>query len=353
MDSSTTAFPEIRVRGGGPVTTVAVVRDEPSGLGVDDVARWLGGRWGIEPVAVSYAPVGFGSYHWVAADRDGPRWFVTADHLAAHGNWLGPTADAVFAALTAAAQVTRELADRGYEFVLAGLPDRAGVLVPRVRPDWALRVFPYQPGWSTSDGEWEDPGERVRIAGVIGRLHAALPPDCLRRWDFTIPARTGLRSALADLDRPWTGGPYAEPTRSLLRETRGSIRTRLARYDDLVREIATSPEPWVVTHGEPHSANAIRTDDGRLCLIDWDTVALAPRERDLAGIVDGTGEAVTAYRGGAGPVTPRPAALELFTLWWALAEICGYVLLFRDPHTDSADAAESWRNLRHYAEPRG
>lgn len=329
------------------------MNDEPADLGVAEVTGWLRDRWGIEPVAVSYAPVGFGSYHWIATDRDGPRWFVTADHLLPPGNWLGPTADAVFAALTAAAATTRELADRGYEFVLAGVADRRGVLVPRVRPDWALQVFPYQPGWTTSDGAWADPAERVRVAGLVGRLHAAVPPSRIRRWDFAVPGRAAFRSALANLDRPWPAGPYAERTRSLLRETGSSIVARFARYDALVRAVAAAPEPWVVTHGEPHSANAIRTGDGRLCLIDWDTVALAPRERDLAAILDGSDTTVAAYQREAGPVDPRPAVLELFTLWWALAEICGYVQLFRAPHASSADAAESWRNLCHYARSPG
>jgi spectinomycin phosphotransferase len=106
------------------------MRDEPVELSCEQVAGWLRECWGIEPAAVTYAPLGFGSYHWVAADRDGPRWFVTADHLDPHGSWLGPTDSAVFAAQTAAAHTTRQLADQGYEFVLAGLPDHAGALGP-------------------------------------------------------------------------------------------------------------------------------------------------------------------------------------------------------------------------------
>jgi aminoglycoside phosphotransferase (APT) family kinase protein len=38
--------------------------------------------------------------------------------------------------------------------------------------------------------------------------------------------------------------------------------------------------PLVLTHGEPHAANTIKTDSG-LVLIDWDSALIAPRERDL------------------------------------------------------------------------
>ena len=44
---------------------------------------------------------------------------------------------------------------------------------------------------------------------------------------------------------------------------------------------------WVVTHGEPHPVNVMQTDAGRV-LIDWDTVAIAPPERDLWMVICGT-----------------------------------------------------------------
>lgn len=329
------------------------VNDEPADLSCDLVGELLRRHWGLDPTRVEYAPVGFGSYHWIATGTDGRRWFVTADHLASGGGWLGGDAEEFAGALTAAARTTRALADAGYEFAHAGVPDRTGVLARRVLPDWTMQVFPYLDGWSTGFGPWKEPAERRRIAAIVGRLHAADPPAGVRRWELAVPGRARLLDALDDLDRPWTSGPYAQRARDLLRETGPSLRARFDRFDELARQIEASPDPWVVTHGEPHSANVIRTDDGRMCLVDWDTVALAPRERDLVTVLEGADdpEVLGAYQRAAGPVTPRPGALELFALWWALAEVCGYVSLFRQPHGESTDTATSWRNLRHYAQP--
>lgn len=53
-----------------------------------------------------------------------------------------------------------------------------------------------------------------------------------------------------------------------------------------------------------------------------------------------------AYQAHAGPIAPQPRRLELFHLWWDLAEICGCVEEFRRPHVDSADSRQSWRNLQ-------
>jgi len=126
------------------------------------------------------------------------------------------------------------------------------------------------------------------------------------------------------------------------------VRGRLDQYDALVREVEASDEPWVVTHGEPHSANVLRTADGRMHLVDWGTVRLAPRERDLKGVLGGPADVLTAYQSEAGPVSPRAAALELFDVWWSVAEIASYVHLFRRPHVESEDSKESWRELTEY-----
>ena len=62
--------------------------------------------------------------------------------------------------------------------------------VHEVSPGWLLVVLPHLQGWSTPGGEWDDPAERAQIAAILGRLHAATPPEALQRWDFAVPGRT-------------------------------------------------------------------------------------------------------------------------------------------------------------------
>ena len=324
------------------------MRDEPAEISCDDIAGFLGAYWDVRPADVTYAAVGGGCHHWIASDTGGPRWFVTANHLDPHGSWIGPTAEGTRIAEAAAMRSAKELADRGYDFVVAPLPDRSGMLTRHILPSWTLLVLPYLDGWSTRDGAWKDAVERQRIAGILGRLHTAAPPKALRRWDFAVPGRDALVTALGELERPWTGGPYSEPTRRRLAGALDNIHGQLERYDGLVRQVEASAEPWVVTHGEPHSANVVRTLDGRMLLIDWGTLQLAPRERDLAALHEGPTDYLAAYQAEAGLVCPRQEAIDLFHVWWSLAEIGGYVQVFRGPHPDSPDSEQSWRNLTMY-----
>jgi spectinomycin phosphotransferase len=265
------------------------------------VARILTEHWGFEVAEVTYAPVGFGSYHWIASADDGPRWFVTADRVGAAGGQV----------IEASMQTSKELADRGCEFAVAPLADQTGTLVRELLPGWTLVVLPYLQGWSTPDGAWDDPAEREQIVRIIGRLHAAPAPEALQRWDFAIPDRDALLAALADLDHPWSGGPYAEPTQLRLAGADAYVHDRLEYYDTLAREVEASDDPWVITHGEPHSANVLRTPNGEMRLVDWVTVRLAPRERDLKSVLGGPLDVLPAYQSEAGPVSPRRAALEL------------------------------------------
>ncbi|WP_432843998.1 phosphotransferase family protein [Dactylosporangium sp. CA-092794] len=46
------------------------------------------------------------------------------------------------------------------------------------------------------------------------------------------------------------------------------------------RSVPADPPGLVLTHGEPHPGNTMRTGGGWL-LIDWDTALLAAPERDL------------------------------------------------------------------------
>ena len=189
------------------------MRDEPADISCSDIAGFLNDYWGFHPAEVTYAAVGGGCHHWIAADGGVPRWFVTANHLDPHGSWIGPTAEGTRIAEAAAMRAAKDLADGGYEFVVAPLPDRSGALTRHILPSWTLLVLPYLDGWSTQSGAWTDAAERMKIAGILGRLHTAVPPEALQRWDFAIPGRDALLTALGELGRPWTWGPYSEPTR--------------------------------------------------------------------------------------------------------------------------------------------
>ena len=85
----------------------------------------------------------------------------------------------------------------------------------------------------------------------------------------------------------------------------------------------------VITHGEPHPANLMLAA-GRLVLIDWDTAALAPPERDVSLIATTSGEGTDRYQQAAGR-NLDPAVMTLYRVRWYLDDLASAIRLFRRP----------------------
>ena len=306
------------------------MRALPDELEFESLLEPLGDRWGIEVATVNYAPVGGGSYHWIVADHGGGRHFITVDDLDNKG-WFGGTREAALDGLLAAFDTAFALRKHGLEFVVAPLRTSDGAPLVRVSPRYTLSVFPFVDGEAGQFGEYTA-SERAAVVPLVAALHQA--PVAARRLNLALP----LREALAGVDQPWDSGPLAEQARGLLGRNTGVIDDLLALYDRLGAGIA--PDRWVVTHGEPHAGNLI---ESRL-LVDWDTVALAPPERDLWMPVDDDPEAASRYTQGTGRQLD-PAALEFFRLRWDLADLASFTATLRAPHTDNADTRKAYEGL--------
>jgi len=307
------------------------VRALPEGVTEAEVMAAVAEGWGIEVAGAEYAPVGGGSYHW-RADGSGGRWFVTVDDLDRKG-WLGADRETVFDGLRAAFDAALDLRDAGgLEFVLGPVPTPAGESLRRVGPRHTVAVFPLVDGGALPFGDRLPDGEGAELGRMLARLHAAAP--LARPWPLQPPERGGLERALGEVDREWTGGPFAEPARALVAGRAAGIRGLLETFDELAARVAARGAEPVVTHGEPHAGNVLRTGGG-LRLIDWDTVGLAPPERDL-WMVDAS---ASAARG------PDPDAMRLYELRWRLDDLSSYLAVLRRPHVRNADTEHAIRVL--------
>jgi spectinomycin phosphotransferase len=129
--------------------------------------------------------------------------------------------------------------------------------------------------------------------------------------------------------------------RALLARRAGRIGDLLGEFDRLVEQVRGGAGGWVVTHGEPHPGNVLWGPGGPR-LIDWDTVQLAPPERDL-WLLDRPDLHAEYTRRTGRPVSA--AALALYRLWWDLADIAAYVTELRREHEATEDTAASWTYL--------
>jgi spectinomycin phosphotransferase len=305
------------------------MESRPDGLEDDEVAAALVEGWAFDVTSLEYAPVGFGSHHWIAVDAAGSRRFVTVDELARHG----VTADQVLGRLRPAFDTALCLRrDAGLDFVVAPLPARDRTTVRRLHEDFSIAVFPWVDGETREFGAALPETERTEVLSMLDALHRAVPPSSIALDPVDQPMVCAtVEDALAAVAQPWSGGPFAEPARAWLRDHAAAVRALVDEIRALAAAVVARDAPLVVTHGEPHPRNVVRTAGGPV-LVDWDTVALAPPARDLWFVPEGVPET-------------EADALELYRQVWTLKDLAAYVDVFRRPHGRNPNTEKTWAGL--------
>jgi spectinomycin phosphotransferase len=322
------------------------VRTPPADLTCERLAQALAEGWQLRATSLEYVPEGGGSHHWTAAGDDGTTHFVTVDDLD-DKDWMAGTAAAVFAGLRRALTTAAALRDEaGLEFVVAPVATRDGEFLRRVDARYSVSVFPFLAGQSYPFGRYQDTRLRDRAIDMIARLHDAGPAirgSAPRHvLSFTGRAgRAGLDAFLADPARPWTAGPFSADAHRLLAARAAEVTRLVAGFGHLAAATATARADLVITHGEPHPANLMSLA-GRLVLIDWDTVALAPAERDVSLLATAADDGLDRYRRVAGRRLD-PDVVTLYRSRWYLDDLASAVRMFSNGHRDTADTRR-WRD---------
>ncbi len=302
----------------------AVFGDAP--LREETIASLLREQWRLYPAEVRYERVGYGGYHWLAT-TGAKRWFVTADAVD------GPRP------AVPCYQLARRLAEEGLEVVRPPRVTHDGA-VAVVTGGWWISVWPWLAGRSSGSGRHESAADVAAVASTVRRLHdhpaGAIDDDLLDDW--AIDGWDGFEAAMASPTA--ASGPYAAEVRRLMDAHLDHVHRTKDRYSALA---AARPPvaAWIVTHGEPHAANVVHTYAGPV-LIDWDTVRLAPRERDLwmLAMYPGWQE---AYGQGA-----DPELLEAYRLRWDLTEIALFVADLLAAPATTPDLDVAMEELRGY-----
>ena len=313
----------------------------PDGFDIERLPGLLQTGWGITPAQVTYAPLGFGSYHWIVEAETGLRFFVTVDDLD-DKPWLGSTRDTAYDGLVLAFDTSLTLhSDQMLEFVVAPIPGLSGVGVLRVADRYALSVYPYVDGVAGEFGGELDPDRRTAVVDLLARLHRASPLQVRPRVDVPFADRASLEKAVSEPGAGWSPGPYSGPAHLWLREHAAGLRRRLDEFDRLQGSL--SGRPLTITHGEPHPGNMLSAAGG-LLLIDWDTVALAPPERDLWLVHDPEGAALGEYEERTGYRADHQL-LSMYRLAWDLSDVAAYLAVLRSARVRTADTEEAWQNI--------
>lgn len=303
-------------------------------------------RWDLEVDEFRYVPKGAGSYHWIADSAGDPKYFITVDDLDTKP-WISRRRDLTFEGLGAAYEAAWTLDhETGLASVVAPLRCPTGPILERISDQYSVAVFPFVDGQA---GTWGDPlraGDKTALLEVLASLHqTSVPSVRIARRSLDLPEKGSLTTILSELDRPWKGGPLAESARHALATHAHRVTDWLDQIDRLAKQLTAEGGVEVLTHGEPHPGNLIRTAGG-LRLIDWDTIAVASPERDLWMLDDGSDRALALYE----DLTRRNisnTAISFYRLTWTLSDIASFAETLRAAHEEDLSVQQKWSEFQH------
>lgn len=310
-------------------------------LDENKIIQCLKTQYGLPITEVTFLPLGAdvntAVYH--AQHKDGTRSFVKLRR-------------GTFDEITVI--VPKLLFDQGIQQVIPPLQTHAQQLWARL-DEYKVMVFPFvegYSGWQTplKDHHWTAFGQTLK------RIHQAeIPQDMLAllpRETFSPYWRERVRDFQCEVEAQEFTEPIAAQLAAFLKARRAEIDHLVNRAEHLAALVKAQSLDYILCHTDIHVGNLLIDKDDTVYVVDWDTLMLAPKERDLMFIGGGLGggshrpeDAARLFYQGYGQTEINRAALAYYRYQRIVEDIAAYCeqLLLTDEGGD--DRPEGLRQL--------
>lgn len=216
-----------------------------------------------------------------------------------------------------------------------------------------VALYPYIDGRNAvdiklSEQQWQQFGETVK------KLHTADIPESIisnvPKENFTIKCCQTVRLFLERIENEVFDETVAIKLAALLMSKNDIILDLIKRTEELGSILQNQSFQHVLCHADMHGWNLLIDQDNHWYLIDWDTLILAPKERDLmfigSGIWDSgytpTEEESLFYKGyGQAYINQDALCYYRFNrILQDIAEYCEYIFLSDEGGDDRSQALE-------------
>lgn len=251
------------------------------------------------------------------------------------------------------------LHEQGIMHISAPLKATSGALWVTLE-DYHLSVSPFIAGHNgfethLTDAQWNT------LGATLKRLHTAPVPNGLQSQLQCETFNDHFRQKVAHFQQMVANTDFHEPISAaladLLRTQRQTISYMIGRASHLAMQLQENTPDYVLCHADIHAGNVLIDDEGQLYVVDWDTVMLAPKERDLMFIGGGIGSEWRGKRGieqfyeGYGPTEINSMALAYYRYERIVEDIAAYCEEIWLSGQSDTDRAEGMRQLSDQFEP--
>jgi len=246
------------------------------------------------------------------------------------------------------------LHDQGVTQIIAPLPTQTRQLWARLG-DFTVTLSPFVAGHNgyevnLSDRHW------VELGRVLKQIHLLVMPPALReripREAYSAHWRDLVRGFQAQVADTRFGEPIAAALAVFLHDKRAVVSELVSRAERLAQVLRTRDLEYVLCHADIHAGNGLIDAAGRLYVVDWDTLMLAPKERDLMFVGGGLWanhrtpeQEETLFYQGYGPTDIDPIALAYYRDERIVQDIAAYCQQILSTEHGGQDREEGLRQF--------
>ncbi|MGJ7528531.1 phosphotransferase enzyme family protein [Variovorax sp. GB1P17] len=313
----------------------------PPDLSQDAIAQCLANEYGLHTTRAEFLPLG--------ADVNSAVFRVDANDGAAY--FLKLRRDDFKQAVVAIPAFLHH--EKSIEAVMAPLPTTDRQLsVRNLGFDWML--YPFFEGSNgferaLSNAQW------TTLGAALSAVHHAELPDALRagvpQESYSHHWREGVRRYQRRFINGLAGDDIVRRFLAFWEAHDEEIDTVVYRSEQIASILLERSLPLVLCHSDIHAGNVLVGDNDSLCVIDWDTLILAPKERDLMFIGGGVGhvwnqprEEALFYEG-YGPADIDPMALAYYRYERITRDLLETCDLIFDASASAEDREEGLRQI--------
>ena len=292
----------------------------------------VGELYNLPVRALTFVPEGETSIAYVVSCSDGQRYFLKL--------WPGSRQGlAMRARLDTVLPLTHELYERGLIPNLA-CPIRSAVgSLLNSYGDYALALFLFKDGKPLPEDRAAWPQDMLeQLAGTYARLHQAtrlVKSPLPQRPAFDMNFAADLRRGLDALDFiSLHDRPGLLRLRDLLMPRREELLRRLGEVEVLRILAQQRAGPLVLCHTDMGGNNLLIDSTGRLSILDWDELILAPAEHDLHEYRgDGFAQFIELYYRAGGVQSLQPVQFAFYLKRRYLADLTDWLVRILEENT--------------------
>ena len=274
----------------------------------EKIITCLQNEYGLSVVQIAFLPLGADlntAVYRVVADGEMP-YFVKLRR--------GDFDEAVVA-------VPKFLTDLGIEQIIPSLTTQTGQLWASL-DSFKVILYPFVEGHNGFDVNLSDQ-HWVEFGIALKSFHTAVVPpaitNSIRREIYSPQWREIVKSFLARIEDETFDEPVAVKLAAFLKTKRDETLELVGRAERLALALQAQAPEFILCHGDIHAGNLLIGNNGALYMVDWDTLILAPKERDLMFVGGGLGgdghtpqEEVILFCQGYGQTQIDPIALAYY-----------------------------------------